>query len=278
MPKHQAHVTTKARKQRFIYVFRPAIVSSGQSTSVLEPGVTVMRKPTPLGEALKLGAIDRSRELVHEQPGYDAVYSMITDGILVPFLPSTRSYHRMACCCLACVPGEPALRDGSVCVGAGTDRGQLTFTQIFLFGHLLDSGRPRARQLAKRGDCQRMLLGLGRVLVQAVSPSSKVRYCIPPPPISIYLWKQARFEKRSAVYRTRIGRRDSCLGPTRHSVRVVFLPETRGKPRDEPALCVELCNALTQQTPGIADLDELDQNRSPFWRSGFISPPARDNK
>lgn len=234
-----------------------------------------MPKPTPLGQALKLGTTDRSRELVHGQLGCDAVNSMITDGILVPFPPSTRSYHGMACCCLACVPGEPALRDGSACVGAGTDRGESTCTQIFLFGHLLDSGRPRARQLAKRGDCQRVLLGLGRMPVQPVSPISKVRYCLSPPPVSMHLWELARFEKRIAVYRTRIGRRDSCLGSTRHSVRVVFLPETRGKPRDEPALCVELWNPLTQQTPGIAD---LDQNRSTFWRSGFISPPALEDK
>lgn len=86
----------------------------------------VMRKPTPLDEALKLGTTDRSRELGHGQPRYDAVNSMITDGILVPFTPSTRSYHRMACCCLVCVPGEPALRDGSACVRAGTDRGEST--------------------------------------------------------------------------------------------------------------------------------------------------------
>ena len=32
------------------------------------------------------------------------------------------------------------------------------------------------------------------------------------------------------------------LGSTRQSVRVVFLPETRGEPRDEPALILETLN------------------------------------
>lgn len=177
----------------------------------------VMRKPTPLDEALKLGTTDRSRELGHGQPGYDAVNSMITDGILVPFPPSTRSYHRMVCCCLVCVPGEPALRDGSACVRAGTDRGESTFTQIFLFGHLLDSGRPRARQLAKRGDCQRKLLGLGRVPVQAASPSSKIRYCLPRRPFRCTFGSS--LASRNGVLRTGRGSAVGILALDRPGIR-----------------------------------------------------------
>jgi len=169
------------------------------------------------------------------------------------------------------------VRDRSASVKAGTDRGESTFTQVCIFGRLAGLGPSQRPSTGERGDCQRMLLGLGRVPVpvQAISPSSKVRYCLSLSPMLMHLWKQARFEKQSTVYRARIGCRDSSLGSTRQSVRVVFLPETRGKPRDEPALCSELWNPLTQQTPGIAD---LDQNRSTVWRSSFISPPAHDEK
>ena len=106
-PNHQSHVIKRAGRQRLICIS----TNNGQGSIVNQKflRVKVMRKSTPLGEALKLGMTDRFRELGHGQPGYDAVNSMITDGILVPFPPSTRPYHRMACCCLACVPGEPKL-------------------------------------------------------------------------------------------------------------------------------------------------------------------------
>ena len=133
-------------QDRFVFQQRSSL-NSPLWAEVMWISPTLSKWPT-------LGMTDRSRDLahgqssgsvLHGQPGYDAVNSMIADGMLIPFPPSRLPCSRMAHRCLACVPEEPRFKRTVPHAQQHRSR-RVDITQTSTFGRLVELG-PSQRAL-----------------------------------------------------------------------------------------------------------------------------------